>query len=86
MFKYIMSLFNRDNKETTNLIDLLDYHYKVDNIYNDIILVDIDIDSLDIFRGQQVKLLNKIYIIDNVEFLPHNKDFKYRLTLTNENN
>lgn len=86
MFKYIMSLFNHDNKETTDLIDLLDYHYKVDNIYNDIILVDIDIDSLDIFRGQQVKLLNTIYIIDNVEFLPHNKDFKYRLTLINKNN
>lgn len=86
MFKYIMSLFNHDNKETTDLIDLLDYHYKVDNIYNDIILVDIDIDSLDIFRGQQIKLLNTIYIIDNVEFLPHNKDFKYRLTLTNKNN
>lgn len=82
-FDWINFLIDRRNKEleSRGVIDLLDYHYKVDNVYNNLVLVDLDVDILDIERFQHVKLLNDEFIVRDIEFLPHNKDFKYKLTL-----
>lgn len=84
-FDYINFLLQQhdDRIEKQGRIDLIDYHYRVDNIYDDVILVDLDVDDCDLEFGSQIILLNKTYTLRNVEFLPHKNDFKYRLTLIN---
>lgn len=82
-FKKLFSFndeFDIDN-DNQKYIDLIDYHYKVNNIYGDLILLDLDVDICDLDINDRIKLLNDVYYIKNVEFLPHNANFKYRLTL-----
>lgn len=81
LINYLFDIDDEDNIENKNIIDLFEYHYKVDNVYNNLILVDIDVDILNIERFQHVKLLNDVYIVRDIEHLPHNNEFKYRLTL-----
>ena len=73
-FGWINFLLDRFDKKTENMINLIDYHYKVDNIYNNILN-----------DGEQIRFLNKILTVRNVEYLPHNEKFKYRLTLIDKN-
>lgn len=80
-FDWINFLLDRFDKKTENMINLIDYHYKVDNIYNNIFLIDLDVDYCELNNGEQIRFLNKILTVRNVEYLPHNENFKYRLTL-----
>lgn len=88
MFDFIKKLFfnNEENKELEkeNLIHLINYHYKVNSIYGNMIFVDVDIDTCEVENGHPIKLLNEIYILANKEFLPHKKDFRWRLTLVKD--
>jgi hypothetical protein len=65
-----------------NIINMLDYHYRIDGIYNDLLIVDLDVETCEINKGQIVKILNKLYEVHNVEFIPSNNLFKYRLMVT----
>ncbi len=85
-FDWINFLLDRHDKIVDNVvIDLLDYHYKVDNIYDEFVIVDLDVDTCDIVINQKIKLLNNIYKVLNIEFIPSNIKYRYRLTLTNLN-
>lgn len=83
-FDWINFLLDRFDKKTENMINLIDYHYKVDNIYNNIFLIDLDVDYCELNDGEQIRFLNKILTVRNVEYLPHNEKFKYRLTLIDQ--
>ena len=83
-FDYINFLLDRRTERLeSKKIDLINYHYRVDNIYDDIVLVDLDVDECDLERGQEIILLNETYLLRDVEFLPHKNDFKFKLTLIN---
>lgn len=73
-------LFN-NKKENNNYIDLINYAYKVYEIYNNLILVDIDIDTCNINKGTNIKLLNEIYTLANIEFYAYKNDYRWRLSL-----
>lgn len=84
LFDFIKFLFSTNNKKENknhNIIDLIEYHYKVDNVYGNMVFIDLDLDYCDVENGQLVKLLNDIYVVINVEYLPHNTHFKYRMSM-----
>ena len=55
-FDWINFLLDRHDKIVDNVvIDLLDYHYKVDNIYDEFVIVDLDVDTCDIIINQKIK-------------------------------
>lgn len=77
--------FNKNKKKNNiehNIINMLDYHYRIDGIYNDLLIVDLDVETCEINKGQIVKILNKLYEVHNVEFIPSNNLFNYRLMVT----
>lgn len=85
MFDFIKKFFNKENDnrkiENENLIYLMDYHYRIEDIYGNMLFVDVDIDICEVENGVPIKLFNDIYTLANKEFLPYKKDFRWRLTL-----
>jgi hypothetical protein len=83
MFNFIKRLFGKsDDVDTPNdVIDLLDYHYKVDNVYGEVVFVLVDIDTCDVERGSIIKLLNQLYTVEMIEYLPNNTNFNYKFVL-----
>ena len=77
---------NYEDIENIPIINLINYHYNVDNIYDDMVIVNLDVDSCNIERGQLVKLLNTIYEVHNTEFIPSNTNFRYKLCLIKQDN
>lgn len=69
-----------------HIINLINYHYNVDNIYNNLVIVNLDVDICDISNGQMVKLLNKLYTVQHIEFIPSNINFRYKLCLIEYDN
>lgn len=85
MFDFIKRLFsNNDNNHhyTRNYIDMMEYDYVVSEIYNNMIFVDVNLDSCDVKRGEHVKLMNEMYKIVNTEFFPDKVDYRWRIVLT----
>ena len=83
MFNFLKRIFS-ESKHTHNVngvIDLIDYHYKVDNVYGDMVFVLIDVDTCDVEKGSIVKLLNKLYTVELIEYLPNNTKFNYKFVL-----
>lgn len=83
MFNFIKRLFGASHDINTpdNVIDLMDYHYKVDNIYGEVVFVLVDVDTCDVERGSIVKLLNQLYTVEMIEYLPNNTKFNYKFVL-----
>ena len=83
MFNFIKRLFGKsDDVDTPNdVIDLLDNHYKVDNVYGEVVFVLVDIDTCDVERGSIIKLLNQLYTVEMIEYLPNNTNFNYKFVL-----
>lgn len=83
MFNFIKRLFGKSNDVDTpnDVIDLLDYHYKVDNVYGEVVFVLVDIDTCDVERGSIIKLLNQLYTVEMIEYLPNNTNFNYKFVL-----
>ena len=81
---FLRRLFKSDNdsKIIDDIIDLLDYHYNVESVYLDIIIINLDVVECDIKRGQLIKFLNKIYQVYDIEHDPSNIQFKYKLIIT----
>jgi hypothetical protein len=77
----MFNIFKKKKKENDNIIDLINYAYKVHDIYNNLVLVDIDIDKCTAIKGDVVKLLNEYYILANTEFYMHKPDYRWRLSL-----
>ena len=93
MFENIKKIFGdkkkliydiNDESINNKVINLIDYRYKVADIYNNIVFVDVDIESCHIDKGHPIKLLNKIYNLLEVEFYPHKEEYRWRLTLVLE--
>lgn len=76
----MFNIFKRKKKEK-DFVDLIEYAYKVHDIYNNLVLVDIDIDKCTAIKGDVVKLLNEYYILANTEFYMHKPDYRWRLSL-----
>ena len=88
MFDFIKRLFsNKENVkelEEENLINLTNYHYRVDEIYGNMVFVDVDIDICEVENGHPIKLFNTIYILANKEFLAYKPNYRWRLTLVQD--
>ena len=88
MFDFIKKLFSNEKDEvihpTRNYIDMLQYDYIVSEIYNNMIFVDVNLNSCDVKRGERVKLMNTMYKIVNTEFLPDKVDYRWRIVLTQD--
>ena len=87
MFNFIKRLFGKsDDIDTPNdVIDLIDYHYKVDNVYGEVVFVLVDIDTCDVEKGSIIKLLNQLYTVEMIEYLPNNTNFNYKFVLIEYN-
>lgn len=81
MFNTIKNFFKKNKKEEKKYVNLNDYHYKVSDIYNNMLFVDVDIDICEVEKGTQIRLLNTFYTLANKEFLSYKKDFRWRFTL-----
>lgn len=86
MLDFFKRLFsNKDENNfhyTKNYIDMIQYDYVVSEIYNNMIFVDVNLDSCDVKRGEHVKLMNEMYKIVNTEFFPDKVDYRWRIVLT----
>lgn len=86
-FKKLLGIHIDDiNDNHEQIINLINYHYNVDNIYNNLVIVNLDVDKCDISNGQIVKLLNKLYTVQHIEFIPSNVNFRYKLCLIEYDN
>lgn len=86
-FKKLLGIpLDNNNTEQQHIINLINYHYNVDNIYNNLVIVNLDVDMCDISNGQIVKLLNKLYTVQHIEFIPSNVNFRYKLCLIEYDN
>lgn len=74
------------NDKHEQIINLINYHYNVDNVYNNLVIVNLDVDVCDISNGQIIKLLNKLYTVQHVEYIPSNINFRYKLCLIEYDN
>jgi hypothetical protein len=84
MFNFIKRLFSSEDKKgivNENIINLMEYHYRIDEIYGNMLFVDVDIDTCEVEKGHYIKLFNVLYTLANKEFLPYKKEFRWRLTL-----
>ena len=87
MIKFLKNLFNKDDEEFHNkqfYIDLIQYNYIVTEIYNNMIFVDVDIDTCDVKKGEHVKLMNEMYTLVNTEFFAEKSSYRWRLVLVQE--
>ena len=88
MFEFIKKLFSNKEDvreiENENLIHLTNYQYRIDEIYGNMIFVDVDVDTCDVENGHLVKVFNEIYILANKEHLSYKKDYRWRLTLVKD--
>ena len=77
--------FKRKKKEK-DIVDLIEYAYKVHEIYNNLVLVDIDVDTCEIEKGTPILLLNEQYTLANTEFYMHKESYRWRLSLIKKEN
>ena len=73
MFEFIKKLFSNKEDvreiENENLIHLTNYQYRIDEIYGNMIFVDVDVDTCDVENGHLVKVFNEIYKLKDVKRL-----------------
>lgn len=81
----MFNIFKRKKKEK-DIVDLIEYAYKVHEIYNNLVLVDIDVDTCEIEKGTPILLLNEQYTLANTEFYMHKESYRWRLSLIKKEN
>ena len=81
----MFNIFKRKKKER-DIVDLIEYAYKVHEIYNNLVLVDIDVDTCEIEKGTPILLLNEEYTLANTEFYMHKESYRWRLSLIKKEN
>jgi hypothetical protein len=85
MINFLKRLFGIDtneyefNPDEKHIIDMLNYHYRVNGIYNDMIIIDLDVEECDIHKGQIIKVINKLYEVSNIDYNPNDISFKYKI-------
>jgi hypothetical protein len=81
----MFNIFKRKKKKK-DIVDLIEYAYKVHEIYNNLVLVDIDVDTCEIEKGTPILLLNEEYTLANTEFYMHKESYRWRLSLIKKEN
>lgn len=88
MFKWLKDILYKENESINRpehfYIDMMQYDYIVSEIYNNMLFVDVDIDSCEVERGEYVKLLNEIYTVVNTEFFAEKTSHRWRIVLVKE--
>lgn len=88
MFNFIKRLFSNNQENIKRpehfYIDMMQYDYIVSEIYNNMIFVDVNLDTCDVKKGEHVKLMNEMYSIVNTEFNPSKENYRWRIVLVKE--
>lgn len=88
MFKWLKDILYKENETKQQpkhfYIDMMQYDYIVSEIYNNMLFVDVELDSCEVKHGEYVKLLNEIYTVVNTEFFPEKNSHRWRIVLVKE--